>query len=119
MVEKTGVDLAEAVKWLDGNLYSVSGKLVTRDERDNLDYPNLQKMRFGPLHESELAAKMNFTDQKDKRFRASLDRLCQKGCLIIKRATWDFRGFWADIADPTIAMTAKGSFLACERLPGD
>jgi hypothetical protein len=116
MVEKI-VDMAEAnrVKWLDGNWWAIDGKLVTREER-GFDHTILQKMRFGDLLESELAAKLG-CDPKDKMLIKSLERLSQKGCLIRMPMKWDYRGFWGPVEDPPLKMTSKGSFLASERLP--
>jgi hypothetical protein len=118
MVEKI-IDLAEAdrVKWLDGNWWGIDGKLVTREERA-LDHAILQKMRFGDLLESQLAAKLA-CGRKDKVLIKSLERLSQKGCIIRMPIQWDYRGFWAPIEDPNLTMTSKGTFLAAERLPND
>ena len=52
--------LAGQCKWLDGTWFSVDGKLVTRDERDNIDYPALRKIKYCGGMERELARLLGF-----------------------------------------------------------
>jgi hypothetical protein len=110
--------LANQVKWLDGSWFSVDGKLVTRDERDGVDYPVLRKVKYCGGFERELARLLGF-EYGDKRLRKSLERLSQKGCIIRRTHAWHFTGVWAELPEPTIILTAKGEFLAGEGLPRD
>jgi hypothetical protein len=117
MVEPV-IDAAAKHRWLDGLYVSENGKLVTL-EHGLFHKQILGASRFGDQLESVLAAKVGVSNPKDKQFRAALDLLAQKACLLIVRRRWHFEGYWDIISDPVIKITAKGAFLATEKYPND